>query len=415
VFGKWRAAGIAAGVSLIVLSPCTRVEGSARQEENASEACTDCHGDPGLAGPDTAGVLSLYVPALPAASVHSAFECADCHSGITSLPHPEELPKVVCATCHVEEQAEYDLSIHSRADREDAPACTDCHGTHDIRAMADSASLVHPARQALTCSRCHSDPLLVKKYRIPIPNPLLAYQSSVHGELTARGEDAATCASCHGSHRVLAAGDSNSSVARANIPGTCGRCHEEISAQYVESVHGVAVLRGSTDAPDCNDCHSEHGIKGARSEGSPTAPDNLSTQTCGRCHSSTRLEQKYGLAVKRVSSFENSYHGLALRSGNLLVANCASCHGVHNILPSSDPRSMVAPVNLRQTCGQCHTNAAANFAAGPVHMTGDEGPDKVNATVKNLYIVLIVSVIGGMAIHNGLDFARRSRDILKKR
>ena len=32
--------------------------------------------------------------------------------------------------------------------------------------------------------------------------------------------------------------------------------------------------------------------------------------------------------------------------------NCASCHGFHKILPSSDPKSTVNTKNLGQTCGQ---------------------------------------------------------------
>ena len=45
------------------------------------------------------------------------------------------------------------------------------------------------------------------------------------------------------------------------------------------------------------------------------------------------------------SSYLASYHGMASKVGSNTVANCASCHGVHNILPSSDPRSTI---NSRQ-------------------------------------------------------------------
>ena len=49
-----------------------------------------------------------------------------------------------------------------------------------------------------------------------------------------------------------------------------------------------------------------------------------------------------------------AFTGSALRAGQLAVANCASCHGVHDILPSSDPRSHVSSANLPNTCGKCH-------------------------------------------------------------
>jgi len=47
--------------------------------------------------------------------------------------------------------------------------------------------------------------------------------------------------------------------------------------------------------------------------------------------------------------------------GQLFQANCASCHGVHNILPSSDPRSSVNAANLAKTCGVCHAGAGSRF------------------------------------------------------
>jgi len=48
----------------------------------------------------------------------------------------------------------------------------------------------------------------------------------------------------------------------------------------------------------------------------------------------------------RVNSYFDSYHGLAAEGGSLVAANCSSCHGVHNILPSSDPHSTINRANL---------------------------------------------------------------------
>jgi hypothetical protein len=349
-------------------------------------------------------------------SVHSTFECTDCHAGVTDFSRPESLPKVVCASCHTDAAAEFAVSIHSLSKSGDSPGCTDCHGTHDIRAMADSASMVAPRHEPYTCSRCHSNPRIVEKNHIPVRDPLKAYAGSVHGWLTlTEGSEAAVCSDCHGSHGILPANDSASSVNRKNIPRTCGTCHAAVAAEFESSIHHEAVMRGVDDAPDCNDCHSEHGIQRARSPSSPTAPQNMAVETCGRCHASTRLQQKFGFPADRLSSFQDSYHGLALKSGNLVAANCASCHGVHNILPSTDPRSMIAPANLEKTCGSCHGEVTANFASGPVHLTEDQSPSAINRIVKNIYVWMIVLVIGGMVLHNGVDFLRRSREILKRR
>lgn len=384
----------------------------------AQEACEDCHGDPTLTVEDRAGQSrSLYVTeASLANSIHAGFGCGDCHSGITEIPHPEKLPAVDCSSCHDAVQADYNLSIHRKAEGPDAPTCADCHGTHDIRAVTDSASMVHPDQQAFTCARCHSDPQLVHKYNIPIKDPLAAYRHSVHGWLTlTQRKPAATCSSCHGDHLILASNDPASPVYRANIPKTCSQCHGQIVDEYAESVHGTALALGVTDAPNCTDCHGEHGIERARAASAATSAQKLAIETCGRCHASTRLIQKYGLATERISTFRESYHGLALRTGKLSVANCASCHGVHNILPSSDPRSMIAPANLQTTCGHCHENATENFAKGPVHMTGEEPPVLAVKLVRNFYITLILLLIGGMLIHNGLDFIRKSKHVLREK
>src|SRR5574338_805631 len=101
--------------------------------------------------------------------------------------------------------------------------------------------------------------------------------------------------------------------------------------------------------------------------------------------------------------------------GSRIVANCASCHGVHNILPSSDPKSMINAANLPQTCGQCHIGAGVKFATGRIHLTSElvaaNGARDIATTgtriVRWIYLPLIVLVIGGMVVHNGLIWARK--------
>ena len=90
------------------------------------------------------------------------------------------------------------------------------------------------------------------------------------------------------------------------------------------------------------------------------------------------MAKKYNLPLGRLSTYENSYHGIALKFGNLEAANCASCHGTHEILPSSDPRSSINKANLVKTCGRCHPNASADFVKGKIHVIvnkhGEKGP-----------------------------------------
>jgi hypothetical protein len=380
--------------------------------------CISCHGDTSLVVSDSAGVArSLFVDETSTAhSIHAGFDCVTCHADVKEIPHAEKLAPAACAACHEDARSEVAASVHGKAEASsDAPTCGDCHGSHDIRARVDSLSWVNPRQLAFTCARCHANPALVEKYHIPIKDPAQAYNHSVHGRLTLSGVDsAATCSSCHGNHKIFAANDPTSKVYHFNIPQTCGQCHQAITQEYESSVHGVAVSRGLKDSPVCTDCHTEHAIESPAVASSPTAPQNVAVETCGRCHASTRIVEKYGMRAERLSTFADSYHGLALRSGRLSVANCGSCHGVHNILPSNDPRSMIHPANLTATCGSCHPNAGENFAKGSVHMTSAEGEGKTVAVIRFIYITLIVVVIGGMLVHNILDFVRKSRHVLRR-
>src|SRR5205814_8688487 len=105
-----------------------------------------------------------------------------------------------------------------------------------------------------------------------------------------------------------------------------------------------------------------------------TASAAEATESSAKCHEGVTLTQEFGVASVRVSSYKDSYHGLASQLGSKVVANCASCHGVHNILPSADPRSMINASNLPQTCGQCHAGAGVNFTRGKIHCVSELAP-----------------------------------------
>jgi cytochrome b subunit of formate dehydrogenase len=109
----------------------------------------------------------------------------------------------------------------------------------------------------------------------------------------------------------------------------------------------------------------------------------------------------------RLVSFDSSFHGLAAKAGSQTVANCASCHGVHNILPSSDPKSTINPRNLPKTCGQCHPGAGGRFAISRVHVSEDGSESSALQWVRRFYLLLIPVTIGLMMLHNGGDWIRK--------
>jgi len=378
----------------------------------AADECLECHGTV-----DNVGEERLVVDAAKwEATAHGAAgaSCADCHPGKVKDPHEADDPRAACVECHSDAEEALAGSVHAKAgaDGEKRPDCLSCHGAlHALMPRADEASMVHPKRLAQTCGECHSNPELGAKSGVKLVQPLAAYEASVHARGVAKGEHAATCSDCHGSHGILPAADAKSQVNRQNVPETCSECHAEVAKAFADSVHGVAASKGIAESPVCTDCHGEHRILGPGDEGSPVYASNVPKMTCGRCHGDLRVTEKFGLKNTAVEAFEDSFHGLAGRSGDIHVANCASCHGVHDILPSSDPRSHISPENIAATCGACHPGAGASFAIGAVHVLPGNKEESHPSVywARIVYLWLIGLTIGGMLLHNGLDFYRKAK------
>jgi formate dehydrogenase gamma subunit len=422
----------------------------------ADQECLACHGEAGMKS--AAGKSISIDPAKHAASAHGVLGCRDCHTAIKEFPHPAKIAKVQCATCHADEAKAFPASAHStlgesacatchgnvhelgtaeklipgkcnecHADEvkdlassihgqaakngdPDAPKCVSCHGPiHAVKASTEEDSTVARKNLADTCAQCHSNPGFLSRHKIPVAHPVDSYKLSVHGRAVALGKDAAVCSSCHGSHDIYPATDERSKVNHWKVPQTCGQCHTEIARQFNESVHGEAVKTGVRDAPVCIDCHGEHLITDPSNPSSPLNAQNISAQTCGRCHGDPRLALRNDLPTDRLPSYAGSYHGLALTEGKLTAANCASCHGVHAILRSSDPRSTVNAANLAKTCGQCHKGVAdSKFIIGPVHVQMTRGPNHpVVQWIRWTYLLLIPLTLTFMVMHNLLDFLKK--------
>ena len=416
-----------------------------------------CHGQADMKS--EAGKSISIDPGKHAASAHGILGCKDCHTSIKDFPHPAKIPRVKCSTCHEEESSGVPKSVHGvlgekacsschgnvhevastaklapakcvechtrevkdlqesihgqaeQADDPDAPRCSNCHGSvHKIRKTGDPTSPVSKKNLPDTCAACHSNSEFLSRHKIPIAHPVELYRQSVHGRAVLAGRNAATCSDCHGSHAIFAGRDSRARINHWNVVETCGQCHKEIARQFNESVHGEALKAGVRDVPDCTNCHGEHLILEPANPASALNAANVSVQTCGRCHADTRLARLYDLPADRVPSYADSYHGLALREGSLTAANCASCHGVHSILRSSDPRSTVNAANLRKTCGQCHQGIGEKLAIGPVHVRTSTGAaHPVVQWIRAIYLVLIPLTLGFMVLHNLLDLLAKMR------
>jgi len=383
------------------------------QEEIDSESCVECHSG-------TEKEVSIATVEMIDKSVHEGTECLECHQEIEELPHAEKLSIVNCAECHDEAAAVYKRhGVFEVGTNIDIPDCADCHGAHDIIAPSHKESSVHPLNLPTTCGKCHENPKITKEHKFLPKQPVQTYQSSVHGKATKGGiYNAATCNDCHSSngsaHQIFSPGNPKSTINHFIIPETCGKCHEGVEKDYWEGIHGQLTARGQTDSPVCTNCHGEHRILSHDDQRSPVSSTHLAEATCAPCHESASLTEKYGLPAGRLASFIDSYHGLKSKAGDITVANCASCHGAHRILPHEDKSSSIHLENLQETCGECHPGISKALATTRIHEEGGLHQRGWPYFFSVLYIILIATTVAGMILYILLDFWRHTRNILRE-
>lgn len=361
--------------------------------------CFECHGRKGLTKKLEGGQeISLFVDKAELLnSIHRELTCLDCHVDAGTIPHHEALSQVDCGRCH-EESEVYLQSIHGlafeRGDLE-APNCANCHGKHDILGVHDPRSSVARGRITEICVGCHEDEEIVSHHDLPEPAQIKFYEKSVHGGT----RSAAVCVDCHGTHNIEPADDPRSEIFKPHIPKVCGKCHVAIAEEYAKSVHGTAIADGILDAPVCTDCHGEHTITAPTEPTSKVAAKNIPT-TCAACHEDVALAEKYHFPARRYTTYLNSFHGVANKYGKTVVANCASCHGVHDILPSADPASKTHRGNLVATCGGCHPDAGENIlVGGKIHVEATRESSPGTFYVRRFYTWFITILMVGFVFY----------------
>ena len=278
--------------------------------------------------------------------------------------------------------------------------------------------LIVPLRADVThgsvgCSPCHSDRMLYKhtpgghtKY---LWIDLEKFEASVHGKLD--------CAICHtsmdgGHHGAAEIPDEFANLAkkRSADPAAilaCFNCHEDVSRDWKDTVHGEAIFgEGITESADCADCHGYHYIVPVHDKTSPVSIENQ-PYTCASCHSEVAIADRFGLARNVLKSYQGSFHGKKQEIGGMqTIAVCSSCHGVHDIYSSRDPRSLVNDRIVSATCAECHYGADYGFATAFTHNPKPAVWHRVVLTIEQIYLWLIFISMGGFALHMLLDYIR---------
>jgi len=143
------------------------------------------------------------------------------------------------------------------------------------------------------------------------------------------------------------------------LPGSkeCAECHEpgrrtgKREAGMPPPIDAAALRASPHAALECRMCH-DTGKESPHSEKLP--PVN-----CGACHAGQQEQ------------YTESLHGRAARRGDRLAPDCKHCHGTHNILPASNPRSLTSTMEIPRLCGRCHHEGS------PVELTYDLPQERV--------------------------------------
>jgi predicted CXXCH cytochrome family protein len=200
-----------------------------------------------------------------------------------------------------------------------------------------------------------------------------AFKKDVHHD---RG---VTCAGCHGgdssTEDMEKAMDSTKGFRGVmkgdNISRACAACHSD-SAKMASfgagiptgqweklqaSVHGRLIGKDGSHVMQCTSCHGNHGVAKVKSPASPVYPTNV-VATCTKCHANASFMRTFNpkVAVDQLDKYRTSVHGVKNAAGDIKPAQCASCHGSHDILGPADVKSHVFPANIPSTCARCHSD-----------------------------------------------------------
>lgn len=140
-------------------------------------------------------------------------------------------------------------------------SCADCHrrllfSTEEQRQFIDIR--IKHLESGISCSIvCHED-----KLNKSTASSYALWSISTHALFNV------TCEKCHGGNPLASSkieahvGLSNNSIARANTPETCGKCHESQLDEFKSSLHFKKLESGEEGpAPACITCHQAHSVR----------------------------------------------------------------------------------------------------------------------------------------------------------
>ena len=249
----------------------------ARNAQTVGDAptCVTCHTQHHVLGSDD--------PRSPTYPLNVAKTCATCHGDKriigTYFKNPDNPQEAQARTA----VAEYYQTVHGLAATKSglvvAATCSDCHGAHLILPADSAGSRLSRANVPKTCGACHA-------------GVVTTFDSSSHGmalisgKKTDTGHEAPVCTDCHAGHKIVSARDS---AWFRGVVWECGSCHERVTKTYFETYHGQVTALGFGITAKCSDCHTAHAMLPPSDPHSSVNKANL-VETCGRCHASANAK-----------------------------------------------------------------------------------------------------------------------------
>ncbi len=127
----------------------------------------------------------------------------------------------------------------------------------------------------------------------------------------------------------------------------CLMCHDDPGLSVEKNGKKISLyvtaksLGGSVHKSlKCTACHEDAAVAEF------PHPEGLKPVTCSKCHTEPDKQ------------FEAGVHGQAKRLKSLYAPDCKECHGDHEILSRTDPKSRTYKMNVPVLCGKCHREGA---------------------------------------------------------
>jgi hypothetical protein len=143
----------------------------------------------------------------------------------------------------------------------------------------------------------------------------------------------------------------------------CYKCHLDLgdapSKIYKTDIHFIKGIScagchgGDSKSDDMDEAmNKEKGYIGVPAR-------NKRYQVCVNCHNDENKMKRYGssLASDQYEKFKISVHYKPSFNNQGPIADCITCHSVHDIKRANDPLSKVYPTQIISLCGSCHSSA----------------------------------------------------------